>query len=1010
MSRFVKILLFIFVIFSLLLSSCGEFTQDKKADEGMLYINLLWHQHQPLYYKNADGVYTRPWVRVHATKDYYDMASIIKDYPEIHMTVNLTPVLLRQLQDFVDNGAKDLYWELAEKDAGQLTEEEKRFILTRFFDANYDNMIGRFPRYEELLNKRGGIDEAAIEAAMLSFSEQDIRDLQIWFNLAWFDPQFLAEEPLASLVQKGKNFSESDKEIVFGQVRGVMAAIVPLHKELQDAGQLEVITTPYAHPILPLIYNTDVALVGNPSSVLEERFSWPNDAITHLQKSVEIYQSLFGRSPRGLWPGEGSVSEDVVPLIAEAGYSWMATGEPVLAMSLGIDSFTRDSQETVQQADQLYRPYYVQGREDEQVAVFFRDWELSDKVGFEYSQTPGKEAAEDLIQRLENIRARLIEEEAEGPHIVSIILDGENAWEYYPNDGKEFLNSIYTLLSESETLKTVTPSEYLEMFPEQQILEYLFPGAWFSANYDTWIGETEENTAWGYLAEVRDHLAKYDVTGRREASPEAIEAAEDFMYLAEGSDWFWWYGADQDSGQDEYFDEGFRELLKGVYLSLGDEVPEFLNVPIIPARPAEAARYLQGTFTPVVDGMAAEYEWDKSALYSEVLTKPFSDVYLGLDDKNLYIRVDGEAFSSQSAAGLYLSLPGEHQTTAFARSAEGEESLLLGVSAALFFDWDEGTLTSYQVEGSDWLPYESSAQAAAGSMLEVQIPLQELGDLAGGDEIRLVVVEPSEKETFPSAGPAQLVLPDLGAGTIVLSINDPEGDDHGPGTYTYAEDGVFTEQVFDLKQFTVSYDENSLVFKFMMFGEVPNPWGSGNNLSLQTLDVYVDTNPGTSNGSRLLLPGRNAALAEGGWDVAIWAEGWESAILKPDPDTLEPKPVNQSFKILVNQADNSVTLRVPREVFGEGSPEDWAYAAAVLSQDGYPSLGVWRVRDIHEQSEQWYFGGAPLDNNHTRIIDLAWPEGETGGQEEQLSDYSSSSAAVSELSADDFPQIKWLFP
>ena len=231
-----------------------------------------------------------------------------------------------------------------------------------------------------------------------------------------------------------------------------------------------------------------------------------------------------------------------------------------------------------------------------------------------------------------------------------------------------------------------------------------------------------------------------------------------------------------------------------------------------------------------------------------------------------------------------------------------------------------------------------------------------------------------------------------------------------PGLILMLKMESFTDQVFDLNQFIVSYDENSVVFKFMMFGEVPNPWGSGNNLSLQTLDVYVDTDPGTTNGSRLLLPGRNAALSEGGWDVAIWAEGWESAILKPDSDTLEPKPVNQSFKILVNQADNSVTLRVPREVFGEGSPEDWAYAAVVLSQDGYPSLGVWRVRDIHEQAEQWYFGGAPQDNNHTRIIDLAWPEGEPGGQEEQLSDYSSSSAAVSELSADDFPQINWLLP
>lgn len=228
-------------------------TPATEMAEDVLYLNLMWHQHQPLYYKDENGVYTRPWVRVHATKDYYDMAYLVSQYPNVHVTFNLTPVLLRQLEDFVNNGAKDLYWVMTEKPANQLSEDDKRFILQRFFDANWDKLIGRYPRYKELLEKRGGTDAEAIQNALTTFTEQDFRDLQIWWNLVWFDPMFLNQPPLKDLVEKGRNFSEEDKEIIFREARRIMAETVPLHRKLQEAGQIEVTTTPYAHPILPLL-------------------------------------------------------------------------------------------------------------------------------------------------------------------------------------------------------------------------------------------------------------------------------------------------------------------------------------------------------------------------------------------------------------------------------------------------------------------------------------------------------------------------------------------------------------------------------------------------------------------------------------------------------------------------------------------------------------------------------------------------------------------------------------
>jgi len=1009
MSR-LKILLFhLFVLLAVVTSACGGTVTMPASQQDTLYLNLMWHQHQPLYYKDENGIYTRPWVRVHATKDYYDMAATVAKYPDVHVTFNLTPVLIRQLDDFIQNGAKDQYWVLAEKPAAALTPEEKDFILRRFFDANWDHIIKVHPGYKALLDKRGGTDDEAIAHALQTFSEQDFRDLQIWFNLAWIDPDELAKEPLQTLVAKDHGFSEEDKAILFNEIRRVIGQVISIHKELQDKGQIEVTTTPYAHPILPLIYDTNLALVGNPGAEMPNRFSYPNDAIAHLKRSVEIYQQHFGQAPRGLWPGEGAVAQEIVPLVAKAGYQWMATGEPVLAQSLGIGSFTRDPKETVQEADALYRPYYVSGKNGEKVAVFFRDWTLSDKVGFTYSGMPGDKAAQDLINRLENIRTRLKEEGAQGPHIVSIILDGENAWEYYDNDGKLFLNTLYKLLSESKTIKTVTPSEYLRMFPEQKALDKLFPGAWFSPNYDTWIGEPEEKQAWNYLAQARYDLSKYDISKTRQASPDAIAQALDYMYLAEGSDWFWWYGSDQDSGQDEYFDQGFRALLARVYESLGEPVPAYVNVPIIPKKPAKAEQEVQGLSTPTIDGKSDADEWANAAHFAGGAQASGFDLYYTFDAKNLYLRIGyTQPLPQDARLGIYIASPRGANILPFARE-RGESPLVLGMAATHLFEWDGQSLKSYQAGKSAWEGGATLGQAAQGAeTFEAAIPWESLGELEAGDDLRLVVLAQPGGMLLPLQGPAQIVLPDLGTSTVILQVNDPQGDDHGPGTYTYPTDSVFKSQAFDLKSFTVSYDEKNLIFKFAFYGPIPNPWGSPNNLALQTLDVYVDKDPSAGSGGRLLLPGRNAALSQGnGWEYAIWAEGWTPQILAHDPQSGEPKQVTGvSFKIIVDPAAQTVTLRVPRTVFGEGDPTTWGYAAAVLSQEGFPSTGVWRVRDVSPSAQQWRFGGGADDTNHTRIIDLAWDG--TPSQEEILSTYPSSKADIATLKPEDFAQIPLL--
>ncbi|PKN86025.1 MAG: glycoside hydrolase [Chloroflexi bacterium HGW-Chloroflexi-8] len=984
----------------------------KMADENPLYLNLIWHQHQPLYYKDSNGVYTRPWVRVHATKDYYDMAAILKGYPNVHVTFNLTPVLLKQLNDFYSNGAIDRYWEISLVPANALSIDQKKFILERFFDANWDHIIARFPRYKELLDQRGSSDSETIDKALNSFSDQDYLDLQIWFNLAWFDPDFLQKSPMKELVEKERNFSEEDKTILFLEVEKIISEIVPLHKEMQESGQIEVITTPYSHPILPLIIDTNLAKIGNPGAETPLKFSYPQDALTHLIKSTTIYEENFGIEPKGLWPGEGSVAQVMVPFVIKAGYQWMASGEPVLAKSLGIDSFTRDSKDTVKEADLLYRPYFVTNSTGDKLAVFFRDGVISDKLGFTYSGVSGTAAAKDLMQRLENIRTELTDENAVGPHIVSIILDGENAWENYDNDGKEFFHAFYQLLSESTTIKTITPSKYIELYPDQRMIDDLFAGAWFSPNYDTWIGEPEETMAWEYLRKTREVLAKYDVTKVRKTTEAKLSQAEDFMYLAEGSDWFWWYGADQDSGQDQYFDEGYRALLRNVFVSLDEPVPSFVDTPIIQAKPVSPDSSPIGLSTPTIDGIKSKDEWENAGVYQGSGNLSSANILFTQDAKNLYFLIDQSNFSDIDKIDLYFKSPKINVGYPYIQT-ESEDLELLGNSMTNLVQWNViSGISEFLASETQWIPTEINAVGKnTGGIIEISIPLITFGELETGDLIQFIILN-EKHERIPAEGPGQIVIPDLGLSTSLFEVNDPEGDDFGPGTFTYPTDSVFVGKAFDLKTFKVSYDDNNLIFKVDLYGPIPNSWNSPNNLSIQTIDIYIDFDPGLATGARKLLPGRNLSLSSSdGWEKAIWIEGWTPQILAPDPSTKEPKQVTDAnYKLVVDSGGRSVTVRIPKSQFSQLDFEKWGFAVVILGQEGYPAAGVWRVRDIEPQNAQWRFGGAPMDTNHTRVIDMIWPADMDPTQENMLSNYSPSNLTADQLNADDYGIINLLIP
>lgn len=542
--------------------------------EKPLYLAFLWHMHQPYYKDNLSGKCILPWVRLHGIKDYYDMAAILEEYPQIHQTFNFSPSLLEQIEHYLDGQTEDEHLKASLKPASKLTIHEKKFILEYFFMAHWDNMIKVHPRYAELLERRGE-DAGKREKALKEFSDQDFRDLQVWFNLAWFDPFFKTrDETIKKLVEKDRNFTEADKRAVLEKQMEVMAQILPIYRRLQEAGQIEVSVTPYYHPILPLLCDTDTALRAMPEAPMpRNRFIHPEDAEAQIEMAVSYYQKHFGRPPGGMWPSEGSVSEALVPMMAKRRIRWIATDEAILANTLKSSPGFHDFSFEVK-----FRPYRIQIGEH-QIDCIFRDHTLSDLIGFQYWQWETEEAVADLMGRLHVIRK--IVNNAPGDHLVAIIMDGENAWEFYKNDGWDFLGLLYEKLSADPGIKTVTASEYLKDHPPAETLPRLFPGSWINNNFKIWIGHEEDNTAWDYLYAARQALVEFEQNSKGQADQKAIEQAWQEIYIAEGSDWCWWYGEEHGSYNDMEFDQLFRTHLMNVYRLIGWEVPAYLAEPII---------------------------------------------------------------------------------------------------------------------------------------------------------------------------------------------------------------------------------------------------------------------------------------------------------------------------------------------------------------------------------------------------------------------------------------------
>ena len=615
-----------------------------------LKVAILWHMHQPNYQEPRSNRLAMPWVRLHALKDYLDMPLTAARYDNIHLTFNLVPSLLDQVQLYLDGGT-DRHLELSRIEAEALTPDLRREILRNFFAGNPERMIQPYPRFAELYQKQVSASSDK-ETIVGLFSSQEMRDLQVWSNLTWVDPMFRKEKPLDALFAKGRHYSEEDKAALLDWELGHLRRIIPAYRSLAADGKIEVSFTPYYHPILPLLCDSDVALEALPSlSLPKARFQHVEDAERQIAMAVEHYRENFGRDLVGMWPSEGSVSDKVLELASAAGLKWLASDEEVLRHSLTKSGLKHSDHP-------IHRVY----EHSSGVRMLFRDHALSDRIGFVYSTWRADKAVADFMGHLRNLH-RLYENDL-NTVVVPIILDGENAWEYFPDDGTEFLDLLYRSLSEAPEIETITFSEAVERMPAAA-LPKVFAGSWINHNFRIWIGHAEDNTAWDLLSRTRDELAAFELA-HPDFDPDLLSAAWRQVYIAEGSDWCWWYGDEHRGPHNEAFDRIFRQHLIAVYELLDLDVPADHRRPIFRKGEVLQAAMPDGLVTPIVDGRLTHfYEWAGAGYFDcargggamHAVDQVLSRLYFAFDRDSFHIRLDFKSkMSLESIAGLKVTI------------------------------------------------------------------------------------------------------------------------------------------------------------------------------------------------------------------------------------------------------------------------------------------------------------------------------------------------------------------
>ncbi|NIA11785.1 MAG: glycoside hydrolase [Nitrospiraceae bacterium] len=667
---------------------------------------LLWHMHQPIYRNGLTGEYELPWVFLHAIKDYYDMPWHISRFPKLKATFNLTPSLVYQLEDYASGNANCKFLRLMEKPVKELEEDEKTFLIRIFFSPS-PNLFSHFELYKRLyLNYQ----RDSLKEFCRNLTNQDFLNLEVFFLLSWCGSFLRKNNPLVrNMLEEGSAFSEDAKGRLLSELKLFIGKILPLYRELERKGQIEISTTPFYHPILPLLLDMSSAKESVPDIRLPAvHANLRKDGEAQLDKALSFHRKRF-KEALGVWPAEGGISNDTIGLFIRKGIRWTASDEDVLFRSLEEHVGTREP---------LYRVYSYR----DSINLIFRDKELSSLIGFVYRGWRPDDAAKDFIERL-----RRIESSYDEP-VVSVILDGENCWEFYDKNGFDFREKLYSSLSESEWIDTVKPSE----LEASSSLRRVVAGSWIGGNFLTWIGDPDKNRAWELIG-----MAKLQF----EKSGKENEEANEHILISEGSDWFWWLGKGHYTPFPQEFDRLFRSHLIKVYRILGSGIPNSLFTPVKRFK-AKMVKPPKCYISVNVDGEVSSYfEWLNSGEI-ELLEFPTMDslsfimrkAYYGYNEnRTLFLRVDGQ----------WKKLIGRNLEVVVELSGEEVKSFSFSLK-----------------NGRAFSPECESAVAVLGRILEVSIPSDCLGKLSrskAGLKIKLFV----DGKLFEEAPPFSFATVDM---------------------------------------------------------------------------------------------------------------------------------------------------------------------------------------------------------------------------------------------------------
>lgn len=721
-----------------------------------LSIAFYWHMHQPVYQLTSGGDYLMPWVRLHAVKDYLDMALWTKKFDKLKLNFNFVPILVDSIIDYGEKGAHDIHSRMTVTPENKLKQEDKIFILNNFFDANYQTMILSNPEYHRLYQivQAEGTSDTSI------LTNQEYADLMALFNLAWIDPSYkTSNQDLKKLIKKGKNYTLEDRINIIEIQREIIRKIIPSIKKLVEKNKIEITTSPYYHPILPILLDYKNIKKNQIPDDDISNLKTELDAKVQTQMALDRIEEVFGKRPRGIWPSEHCVNGKTLELLSSIGVDWSISDEGILANSINFE-FEHDFKGYLKEPYHLLKTYRYKTKNSD-LKMIFRDSTIPNLISFEYQNHNPIATANDLYDRIKVLQSKILSS-PDREHLLTIALDGENCWENYLEDGASFLKTLYTLITEDDTLETVLISDYLDNTKEDKPLNKIASGSWMNRNFKLWIDEPVKDIAWTYLKRVRQDFSNFV---KREPLNPNIELARRELFICEGSDWFWWYGEPNDSGRDNIFDFLFRTHLKNIYRYLDLDTPKYLDDPISNISTSKPSKYPKSLISPNIDGKYVTTEEDiwNNAGFIEIPDGPvlresklFDKIRFGNDENyfylkfniNKYLRENSDLSKRTYQMYIYLRKASNRQVLAPVRLINKTQNIS-PVSMEKFHNEIQIAIRSDKLQllriikaipGDMWvLEQAKTIETAYDEVLDLKIPF-ELLDIKNGETLEFLFI------------------------------------------------------------------------------------------------------------------------------------------------------------------------------------------------------------------------------------------------------------------------------